>query len=45
MDAWRAGVVRKGLITTAVAETRSSNSEELRKLIAAGPVGDMGMAA
>jgi len=46
MDASLAGLVRAGRITTAMAETRSSNSEDLRKLIAASPMsGEFGMAA
>ena len=46
MDTSLAGLVRAGRITMAMAETRSSNPEELRKLVESGPSsGDMGMAA
>jgi twitching motility protein PilT len=47
MDTSLAGLVRAGSITMAMAETRSSNPEELRKLVESGPIGgaEMGMAA
>jgi twitching motility protein PilT len=46
MDASLAALVRGGQITLAMAETRSSNPEEMRKLIESGPIGgEMGMAA
>jgi twitching motility protein PilT len=46
MDTSLAGLVRAGRITMALAETRSSNPEELRKLVEMGPIGgDVGMAA
>ena len=46
MDASLAGLVRGGKITMATAEARSSNPEELRKLIESGPIGaDLGVAA
>ena len=37
MDTSLAGLVRAGKITQEIAETRSSNAEELRKLIAMPP--------
>jgi twitching motility protein PilT len=36
MDASLAGLVRAGTITMAVAETRSSSPDELRRLVEAG---------
>jgi twitching motility protein PilT len=42
MDASLAGLVRAGRITPAVAETRSSSPEELRKLIAAPEIAGIG---
>ena len=48
MDASLAGLVRAGKITEAIAETRSSSPEELRKLIEMPPgegVGEIARAA
>jgi twitching motility protein PilT len=46
MDTSLANLVRAGTITMAVAESRSSNPDELRKLVQSGPIGGQyGMAA
>jgi twitching motility protein PilT len=46
MDTSLANLVRAGTITMAVAESRSSNPDELRKLVHSGPIGGQyGMAA
>jgi len=45
MDTSLADLVRAGRITMAIAETRSSNPDELRKLVQSGSFDDLGMAA
>jgi len=46
MDTSLANLVLSGSITMATAESRSSNPEELRKLVQSGPIGGVyGMAA
>ena len=45
MDTSLAGLVRAGRITMATAETRSSNPDELRKLVQSDSFDDLGMAA
>jgi twitching motility protein PilT len=45
MDASLAGLVRAGKITLDMAESRSSNPGEMRKLVDSVPNSDLGIAA